>query len=352
MPNVITPVTAAARVLQPLLVVLRQRGQDSDAFLASLGLSADELNNPLTRVNEVRLRDAWQQALALTGDPALGLRVGRRTEPQAFGVLGYVLSNAPTVGRAFDLLERFNRLVFDEVLLYPERSSNGRHLLHLRRDAEADPEANRPLVEYFMTSLLRLAGFLVGGEDLGPRYLRALAFRHAQPQAGVLALYREYFAGAELQFDSHESRIEFESGFLDLPVAYADPQLLEVMQAQANQQLRALATEGDIVARCRACIRRRLLGRAPTVAAVAADCGMSRATLQRRLAAAGTSYQQQLDKVRLDFARELLTRSDTPLGEIAYLLGYAETAAFHHAFKRWTGTSPSRYREMQLATTD
>lgn len=338
-------ITASARVLQPLLLVLKQRGLDTEGLLARQGLDAAQLENPLTRISETALRDIWQAALALSEDPALALKVGRRAEPHAFGVLGYVLTNAPNIGQAFSLLERFNRLVFDAVLLYPERRDDGRHVLHLRRDAEADPQANRPMVEYFITSLLRLAGFLVGGEDLGPRYLQALRFRHVEPDRETLALYREYFPGAELHFACGESSIEFESGFLDLPVAYADAQLLEVMQAQANQLLRALATEGDIVARCRASIRRRLLGQAPKIADVAADCGLSRATLQRRLTKAGTRYQAVLDEERFATAKQLLSQGGTPLAEIAYLLGYSETPAFHHAFKRWTGRSPNSFRE-------
>ncbi len=32
------------------------------------------------------------------------------------------------------------------------------------------------------------------------------------------------------------------------------------------------------------------------------------------------------------------------IGEIAYLLGYADAAAFATAFKRWEGETPSQYR--------
>lgn len=337
-------VTASARVLQPLVVVLRQRGVDVEALLARFELTEACLGESFRRIPEATVRDLWCTAVALTRDQALGLKVGRRADPLAFGVLGYVLTNAATVGQAFQLLERFNRLVFDETLLYPERSPEGLGILHFRRDPDADPERNRPMVEYLLAALLRLSGFLVGGEDLGPRYLQRISFRHAEPEADVMQIYRELFGQAELLFDSFETSIVFESEFLNLPVAYSDPQMLELMKNQADRQLRALAKEGDIVERVRECIRRRLLGKSPTVAEVAADCGLSRATLQRRLTGAGCSYQQLLDEVRFGTARELLNETESSLNEIAFMLGYGEVSAFHHAFRRWAGMTPGEYR--------
>ena len=339
-----TVVTAAARVLQPLAVVLKQRGIDIDDFFQRHGVDTEQFNDLLSRIPEPTLRALWLDAVEVTGDSAIGLKVGRRADPLAFGVIGYVLSNAATIGQAFQLLERFNRLVFDATLIYPETNQAGEGVIHFRRDPTADPEANRPMVEYLMTALMRLAGFLVGGEDLGPRFLLRLSFRHEQPDAQVMTLYRQAFGDAELTFGAYETSIAFARDFLAQPVAYADPQLLEVMKSQADRQLRALANEGDIVVRVRESIRRRLLGKAPTVVDIAADCGISRATLQRRLLASDASYQQILDDVRFEVARELLADADSSLNEIAFMLGYAEVSAFHHAFKRWAGTSPGEYR--------
>ena len=35
---------------------------------------------------------------------------------------------------------------------------------------------------------------------------------------------------------------------------------------------------------------------------------------------------------------------DLGLTEIAFLLGFSQTAPFHRAFKRWTGQTPLEYR--------
>jgi AraC-like DNA-binding protein len=44
--------------------------------------------------------------------------------------------------------------------------------------------------------------------------------------------------------------------------------------------------------------------------------------------------------LRYKLALEYLSEKKT-VNEAAYLLGYSDPAAFSHAFKRWTGGSPS-----------
>jgi AraC-like DNA-binding protein len=72
---------------------------------------------------------------------------------------------------------------------------------------------------------------------------------------------------------------------------------------------------------------------------------MSARTLQRRLSAAGLSYQELLDVVRRETAEKCMMDSSLSIGEVAYLVGYSEPAAFHRAFKRWTGITPQAFRE-------
>jgi AraC-like DNA-binding protein len=78
--------------------------------------------------------------------------------------------------------------------------------------------------------------------------------------------------------------------------------------------------------------------------AVARRLATTPRTLQRRLARAGTSFESLRDGARREAAVLYLADTALSIGEIGYLLGYSEPAAFHRAFKRWHGTTPQAFR--------
>jgi AraC-like DNA-binding protein len=49
-------------------------------------------------------------------------------------------------------------------------------------------------------------------------------------------------------------------------------------------------------------------------------------------------------------AETLLRKDHLPIAEVSYLVGYAEPSTFHRAFRRWTGQTPSRWRESTRVT--
>jgi AraC-like DNA-binding protein len=84
---------------------------------------------------------------------------------------------------------------------------------------------------------------------------------------------------------------------------------------------------------------------------VAKQLGMSVRSLRRHLAQEGTSFGDVLDGLRNRLAVRYLEDQPISLQQIAWLLGYSEVGAFNHAFKRWTGTSPSRARNLPASRT-
>jgi AraC-like DNA-binding protein len=67
-------------------------------------------------------------------------------------------------------------------------------------------------------------------------------------------------------------------------------------------------------------------------------------TLQRRLKDSGWSFSRVLEEQRRAMAERLLKDGNLPLSHVASYLGYAEQSAFNHAFERWHGVSPTRWK--------
>lgn len=79
---------------------------------------------------------------------------------------------------------------------------------------------------------------------------------------------------------------------------------------------------------------------------IASTAGVSVRTLQRRLAERGVDYSALVEGTRFDIATQLLKDHRCKLIDIAYDLGYADAASFTRAFRRWTGVTPSEYRQL------
>ncbi|HEY2734332.1 MAG TPA: helix-turn-helix domain-containing protein, partial [Polyangiales bacterium] len=111
-----------------------------------------------------------------------------------------------------------------------------------------------------------------------------------------------------------------------------------------EQVLRALArlpTAFSTATDVRAVVQAALASGRCTLAGTARALGISQRTLQRRLREEGTSFAELVGALRRELGAGYLARG-IPIAQVASLLGYADTTAFHHAFRRWHGVSPSR----------
>ncbi|WP_431311188.1 helix-turn-helix domain-containing protein [Methylobacterium nigriterrae] len=71
---------------------------------------------------------------------------------------------------------------------------------------------------------------------------------------------------------------------------------------------------------------------------------IDRRTLRRRLQAEGTTFRQLVNEARFRVAKHLLADTGMSVAQISAALGFSEPAAFTHAFRRWSGMTPSAWR--------
>lgn len=124
--------------------------------------------------------------------------------------------------------------------------------------------------------------------------------------------------------------------------------LLERDLGAAIQLIQELNLGGRQIGGIAGQVRQHLLGGLGLIASLedmAAALHMSARSLRRKLDAEGTSYRAVLEDARRQMADQLLSSTTMKIEEMAVHLGYADTASFTRAFRRWHGTSPGQYRD-------
>lgn len=327
--------THPVAALLPPLKVMQGDGYSAEACLQGTGLQVQQLNEParsVTLQQEVRF---YRNLLELTGDAAIGLRIGAAFVPQRYGIFGYALLSAATLGHAMNMAAHFVALSFSWFeLAYSVRQ--GSVVLTLSDQLQIDADVRNLLHDRDCAAV-----WVDLGEMLGQRLPLE---RVTLPRDGHRrdAVYRDFF-GCPVAFAGMPSSLEFSAGFLEQPLPHHDAVASEQLREQCQLLLARMTRQNPLVQQ----VRQLLLsnpGRFAEVSVIAEQIGMSERSLRRHLTEENTSYKELLDEVRFSLARQYLSETSLPLQEIAVLLGYTEPGNFTHAFKRWAGISPSAFR--------
>ncbi|MEW6497266.1 MAG: helix-turn-helix domain-containing protein, partial [Cyanobacteriota bacterium] len=176
------------------------------------------------------------------------------------------------------------------------------------------------------------------GLDVAPL---KVGFQHQQPED--VSAYQRLFR-SPLAFEQSVNFVIVDARVLKQPLLKSDPGLCAVLDRHAEDLLAKLPRQESIVDSVRQEISAGLRGGDPGLDAIANKLGIAPRTLQRKLKEAGTSHQELLDEMRRELSIYYLQERDMAVCEVAFLLGFSETSAFHRAFKRWTGTTPGEFR--------
>jgi len=144
------------------------------------------------------------------------------------------------------------------------------------------------------------------------------------------------------------NRLVFAREDIRRPFVAANPALFAVFEPDLRARLDQLQAEARFADKVQSILMEALpSGRADTEE-IARRLGVSQRSLQRRLAAEGTSFKSVLQSLRRRLAETYLGQPRYAIGEIAFLLGYEDPNSFFRAFQSWTGTTPQARRRKLL----
>jgi AraC-like DNA-binding protein len=314
---------------------LQNRGIDSSEVFSEVGLDPAALKQAGARYPAIKMTRLWQRAAELTGDECIGLEAARYWHPTTAHALGYTWLASDNLKEAFLRLQRYVH-IFNDITVINIREEPGEYVVELDGDV-GDLEVSIEAIDAGIATLVQMCRASAGSE-LCP--LRVELKRNLPKCAEK---FSEFFK-APVQFNG------------DADAVYFDYQTVENFLPESNKEL-ALANEliaidylsrlksSDISIKAAKVLIDKLPDGAVTADQVANELHLSPRTLQRRLNKENTSFSKLMDDVRKELATTYMEATDKSVTEITYLLGFAETSTFSRAFKRWTGQSPTRFRE-------
>lgn len=336
-PNLVRRIHPTERIAA-VVATLREEGITVTRALAGTGLKAGDLRAVATRVSYRQVATVFRNATELSRDPAIAFRAGRRMHVDAYGMYGYALLSSPTRAEGIDFTAKYGRalgMVAEVAFTRDEDTATYRFRAVLSRN---------PLDEVYRFALeFAFAGCQTLCKDLYGQPFRFTRLRAAYPAPPNARVYKRIFQCPVL-FDQDVNEVEFDARWIDHPLVRPHPMTHAMAGDLCGRFLDGIDCDGGVVND----VRRILIenpGHFPRIEAMAAKFSLHPRALRRRLEAEGTSYRELVAEVRMKLAIEYLRHTEMTNEEIAVRLDYSDAANFRHAFTRWTGKSPSEYRE-------
>ncbi|MGA0541717.1 AraC family transcriptional regulator [Neotabrizicola sp. VNH66] len=324
-----------AATLTPLLDFIADTLGNPAEVLGDLGIELPPVSDPYAQIPLAHYVDLLERVARGTGTPNLGLRMSMRLRPADLGPVGVLFSLSPSIQAGLTGLANHG-----STLQHGTHSSlfeQDGELIWTYRLADGSIWPRRQDAEFSLGTVCQLIrqSFSAGWAPL------EVHFEHGPP-ADLLPLQKVF--RAPLLFHQPANRLILERQEAERRHRTEDGGLARILEhhiADLHAQHRPPASLTEQAQRLIAVS----LGQRPvTLATLAADLRMSERSLQRGLAAEGTSLRQLVQAHRAELARHLLEHTGMRLSQVAATLGYADSTVFWRAWRSWTGEEPSASR--------
>jgi AraC-like DNA-binding protein len=323
--------TLPAGDLRVFLNGLDRLGYDTWSVLRAAGVRDEDMLGRDATVPCEAFGAVLAEAQKQRFTPNLGLELARVTPLGSWPLLDYLVLTADTVGAGARQLVRYFRLTGGPIVIDIDDTQD---------PIRIDITGVAPFATEYEVALMILH---FRSETENRVAATGAYFRHAldDPEAFERAL------GCPVAQKASWNGISLTREAWQLPLRRRDPILRQMLEAHADEILARLPERTGLAVDVQRALASRVAGGDVRIGSVARVFAMSARTLQRRLEEEGISYQKLLDTARREAAGRYIAESPLAIGEIAYLLGYSEPAAFHRAFKRWYATTPDLYRSLK-----
>ena len=314
----------------------KQHGVEVDLLLRKAGLTHQQIDDPRARLpvkSQIRFVELAAKAL---DDEYLGFHLAQKFDLRMGGLFHYVLASSDTLGEALQRGARYSAILNEGITL---RLREGKGIGINFEYAGVSRHSDRHQIEFSMVMLIRIC------RQLTNRHLQASRVSFIHRRSNHTAELRTFF-GSEVTFGAAADEVIFPPSIKQIAVVDADPYLNDVLIKYCEQAIAARSTKpSSFGLNVENLIALHLPHGEARVGEIARKLGVSQRTLARRLSAEGLTFAVVLQRLKSELAERHLADETLSISEIAWLVGYQDVSAFTHAFKRWTGRTPTAIRQ-------
>ncbi|MCA8427288.1 AraC family transcriptional regulator [Burkholderia seminalis] len=326
--------------LAVLLDVAAQAGLDPAAMLDGTGLTPADVADPFTLTSPLQFLTAARHAIGHYDGTDLGVRVGRRLHASSYGMYGYAMLCSASLAHAFDSAVKYHRLANGMLAIRWVEQSDTASWLFPDRHEVALPDLDAPLYRFLIDMQFALHVTII--KDVMGAWCVPARAQFAQPEPPHAAALADALE-CPIAFDQPHHVLSYPAAWLARAPQLANPITAAQVSSHCASLLEALRSQAGVTRRVYQELT-RTPGQFPDINAIADTLCITSRTLRRKLEAEGTSYSELLTSVRKALAIDYLSTTTLSTEDIALTLGFSDAVGFRHAFKRWTGTTPSDVR--------
>ena len=321
-----------------LVEYARQFNIPDEVLLCDSKLSPSDLTDPEMFIIPEEELKIFRKAISLIPDPKIGLEIGKLHNVSAMSRVGIPAIFCDTFLDAIRMIFKY----IDLTQTYCQYELIVKDDLAIMSCEEliVFGDLRRFLCERDLMSAYTLCCNALGATLV----LKEITLTYPRPE--YVNVYQDIF-NCPITFNADRYQVIFDKSYLSKRLPLANTLTRDTYEKECKRAYARLHEQKSTLDR----IQQELLfpyEEPPCFDKLARRLNMSARTLRRHLAAEGISYKTLLNEIRKKKAIELISSTNMPIENIASELGYKDTANFYHAFKSWTGTTPSNYRKNKI----
>ena len=320
-----------------LLEGAKRGGARTEELLESAGIPLDVLDQEDARLDKRLFTELMLEVMHRTQDEFMGFGEGRVSKPGTFSMMAHAVINCASLEKAIlrgsKFYELFNYSIYSRLFVTDDDAT-------VRYYVRGQVDFQSYVLEAILFLSIRFLSWLIG-QQIVPK---KICFDFPCEDDGDFAAQFT----CPVFYNQAQTEFVLDKRYMQMPLVQNSLSLSKFLKSSLRELMEGDIESASLNARIRSIISKEFGNNFPDFSVICEKLNMTPQTLRRRLKDENTCYQEIKDSIRKDASIFYLSKHELSIDEIAMLMGFSEASSFHRAFKKWTGKTPSVYRQELL----